>query len=118
RDELTKNNSTCVKVRNFDTKRDEIIVHEDLCYAEVDDKMVSLYLKEGRAINSQMSLSRLMDELPDNKFVRISAKHMVGKHAVMSCCRKEVQIRGCESILEILYPNAYIKLQRMLSEDI
>jgi len=118
RDELTKNNSTHVKVRNFDTKRDEIIVHEDLYYAEVDDKIVSLYLKEGRVIHSQMSLSKLMDELPDNKFVRISAKHMVGKHAVMSCSRKEVQVRICESILEILYPNAYVKLQYMLDGDV
>ncbi len=118
RNEMTKNNSTCVKVRNFDTKHDEIVVHEDLYYAEVEDKIVSLYLKEGRVIHSQMSLSKLMDELPDNKFIRISAKHMVGKHAVMSCSRKEVLVRGGDRILEILYPNVYIRLQHMLSEDI
>lgn len=112
--ELTKGNSSFVKVRNFDTKMDEIIDHEALYYAEVDDKTVTLHLKEGDTVQSQMSLSKLMEDLPDNKFIRISAKHMVGKHAVKECSRREVRVRGGGKLLEILYPNAFVKLQQIL----
>lgn len=112
--ELTKDNSTFVKVRNYDTKMEEIILHEDLYYAEVEDKTVTLYLKGRNAIQSLMSLSKLMEDLPTNKFVRISARHLVGLHGVSGCSRKEVRVRENDKALEILYPNAYVKLQQML----
>ncbi len=112
--DLTKNNSTFVKVKNFDTKMDEVVRLEKLYYAEVEDKILSLFMDDGRVVNCQMSLSRLMEDLPDNKFVRISAKHMVAVHAVNALSKKKVQVKERKKPLEICYPSAYTTLQLIL----
>ncbi len=112
--DLTKNNSTFIKVRNFDTKMEEIVRYENLYYAEVDDKTLSLFMGGGKVVNCQMPMSRLMEDLPDNKFVRISAKHMVGVHAIKALSKKKVEVKERNKPLEILYPIAYVKLEQIL----
>src|SRR5690606_2745355 len=114
--DLAQKNAKAIKVKNYETKMDDIISLDDLYYAEVEDKILSLFLDDGRIIYSKMPLSKLMEDLPDNKFVRLSAKHIVGRHDVKYLAKKKVQVREWKKTLEIIYPTAYEKLQLILDQ--
>lgn len=114
RNTLMKNNSTSFKIRNFLTKQEQIILNDNFIYASIDDKDISIYLNDGSKVDYQASLSKLMEKLPESKFIRISAKQIVALNAIETYSRKEVivRIRDKECInLKIMYGNAYRRIK-------
>lgn len=106
RNKISIYNSTTVRVRNFETKQEEILKHIDIVYAEVDDKEITIFLDNGNKVIYQKSLTTLMGLLPDDKFVRISAKHIVAIHAIKSYSRTKVHLTMDDICLDINYKTA------------
>ncbi|WP_140938681.1 LytR/AlgR family response regulator transcription factor [Sphingobacterium lumbrici] len=110
REEAKRNLNTMIPIRNFKTKRRQVIELADLEYVSVNDNIVSLYFKDKEPIEYRIALTKLMQDLPDHRFVRISAKEAVNIDAVKSYSRKEVHLHGHAKPLAILNPDAYDKL--------
>jgi len=106
RNRISINKSTTVKVRNFETKQEEILKHVDIVYAEVEDKDITIFLDNGSKVIYQKSLTTLMALLPQDKFVRISAKHVVAIHAIKSYNRTKVQLTMDDICLDINFKPA------------
>lgn len=88
----------------------------DLEYVSVNDNIVSLYFKDKEPIEYRIALTKLMQDLPDHRFVRISAKEAVNIDAVKSCSRKEVHLHGHAKPLAIMNPDAYDKLIELMKD--
>ncbi|MFD1771343.1 LytR/AlgR family response regulator transcription factor [Sphingobacterium suaedae] len=93
RESLLLNNSTSFQIRNFTTKRLQVIKHEDFVYASIDDKDSTIYLVGGETVISQISLKDLMKKLPKDKFVRIGSKEIIYRYGISGYKSKTVTMK-------------------------
>ncbi|NQD69975.1 response regulator transcription factor [Sphingobacterium shayense] len=114
-DSVTKNGSTFVKLRRYKAKNEESIHHHEIRYATVLDKELTLFLKQQQTFVSLASLNYLMDQLPSNKFVRISASQMVAIDEIRIYSKTQVELKDGDEILTIHKPNAYYAIDNILN---
>lgn len=106
-DSVTKSGSTFIKLRRYKAKIEETIHHSEIRYATVDDKEVTLFLKQGKSFISLTSLGALMDMLPSNKFVRISSSQLVAIDEIKHYSKKSIELKDGNEVLIVHNPEAY-----------
>ncbi|WP_437921463.1 LytR/AlgR family response regulator transcription factor [Sphingobacterium sp. LRF_L2] len=110
RDELMENKRSYIIVKNFATKLNQIINLDEFGYAEIEDKDITVFIRDGETVPVQSSLSKLHDDLPKYRFIRISAKHIISRDVIVAYNKNMVTIKldtGKKIHLEIHYPPAY-----------
>ncbi|MGH2624198.1 MAG: LytTR family transcriptional regulator DNA-binding domain-containing protein, partial [Sphingobacterium sp.] len=99
----------------YKSKMETIIQYGEIRYATIDDKELTLSLKDEKSFITLLSLNALMDRLPSQKFIRVSASQMVAIQEIKSYSKNEIELKDGNDLLIIQKPEAYDAIDMILN---
>ncbi len=92
--------------------KNQVVTLADIVYLEAMDNYVRLYLADGRIITTQSTLSALVVQLPDEKFLRVHKSFVVACNYVERYTRQLVYLRNVAHPIPIgrTFASAFSKL--------
>ena len=116
-DKVNKSRSTFIKLREYKSKMETIIQYAEIRYGTIDDKELTLSLKDEKSFVTLLSLNALMDRLPSHKFIRISASQMVAIQEIKSYSKNKIKLKDGNDLLIIQKPEAYDAIDLILNDS-